>query len=115
MGPDRFHLKAARHVSGNPILPIDCLFLSQHRILGTRPRGSAVIYSLAKECLAQVDQQEIKSGEQPAKVVEMRTELARKIAAHIHAAGEQVTAVPGLTLYRRTAPTLVVPPRTSPA
>jgi len=35
----------------------------------------------------------------------MRTELARKIVAHIQAAGEHATAIPGLTLYRRTAPT----------
>jgi len=62
-----------------------------------------------------VDQQEIKSGEQPAKVVEMRTELAGKIAAQIHAAGEQVTAVPGLTLYRRTAPTACSPATYEPS
>ncbi len=42
---------------------------------------------------------------QPSRVVEMRTELARKIAAHIQAAGDHTTDIPGLTLYRRTAPT----------
>ncbi len=41
----------------------------------------------------------------PSRVVEMRTELARKIAAHIQAAGDHATDIPGLTLYRRTAPT----------
>jgi len=35
----------------------------------------------------------------------MRTALARKIAAHIQAAGDYATDIPGLTLYRRTAPT----------
>ena len=35
----------------------------------------------------------------------MRTELARQIAAHIQAAGDHATDIPGLTLYRRTAPT----------
>ncbi len=35
----------------------------------------------------------------------MRTALARKIAAHIQAAGDHATDIPGLTLYRRTAPT----------
>jgi AraC-like DNA-binding protein len=35
----------------------------------------------------------------------MRAELARKIAAHVPAPGEQTTAIPGLTLYRLTAPT----------
>ena len=38
-------------------------------------------------------------------MVEMRSELARKIAAHVRAPGAQVTAIPGLTLYRLTAPT----------
>jgi AraC-like DNA-binding protein len=35
----------------------------------------------------------------------MRKELARKIAAHAPSPGENPTAVPGLALYRRTAPT----------
>ena len=37
--------------------------------------------------------------------IEMRTELARKIAAHAPVAGEHSTAVPGLLLFRRTKPT----------
>jgi len=40
-----------------------------------------------------------------AAVVEIRQELARKIAAHAPALGENRTAVPGLALYRRTRPT----------
>ncbi len=35
----------------------------------------------------------------------MRTELARKIVAHIDVEGEQATEIPGLSLYRRSAPT----------
>jgi hypothetical protein len=35
----------------------------------------------------------------------MRAELARRIAAHVPVPGEQSTAIPGLTLYRLTAPT----------
>jgi len=35
----------------------------------------------------------------------MRGELARKIAARVRAPGEHATAIPGLTLYRLTAPT----------
>ena len=35
----------------------------------------------------------------------MRAELARKIAARVRASGEHATAIPGLTLYRLTAPT----------
>jgi len=35
----------------------------------------------------------------------MRAELARKIAAHIPSDGKEATAVPGLSLYRKSAPT----------
>jgi AraC-like DNA-binding protein len=35
----------------------------------------------------------------------MRAELARKIAAHIHVDGKEATGVPGLSLYRKSAPT----------
>jgi AraC-like DNA-binding protein len=37
-------------------------------------------------------------------VVEMRRALARRIAAHAPSAGKHSTAIPGLTLFRRTAP-----------
>ena len=40
-----------------------------------------------------------------ATAIEMRKELARKIAALAPALGENPTAVPGLALYRRTTPT----------
>jgi AraC-like DNA-binding protein len=40
-----------------------------------------------------------------AAVIEMRKELARKIAAHAQSPGETPTSIPGLGLYRRTAPT----------
>jgi len=40
-----------------------------------------------------------------AKVEEMRAELARKIAAHTHVEGPITTALPGLCLSRRSAPT----------
>jgi len=42
-------------------------------------------------------------------VIEMRSELARQIGAHVRTAGEQATAVPGLILYRRTTPTACHP------
>jgi AraC-like DNA-binding protein len=38
-------------------------------------------------------------------VIEMRKELARKIAAHALSLGENPTAISGLAFYRRTAPT----------
>jgi AraC-like DNA-binding protein len=40
-----------------------------------------------------------------AAAIEMRKELAIKIAAHAQSLGENPTAIPGLALYRRTAPT----------
>jgi AraC-like DNA-binding protein len=38
-------------------------------------------------------------------VIEMRKELARKVAARTQLLGENPTAIPGLALYRRTSPT----------
>jgi AraC-like DNA-binding protein len=43
--------------------------------------------------------------EQASRLVELRTELARKFAEHLPSAGEKRTAIPGLSLHRRTAPT----------
>jgi AraC-like DNA-binding protein len=45
------------------------------------------------------------SAESPARAVAMRAELARKIAAHIQLDGKEATQVPGLSLYRKSAPT----------
>jgi len=44
-------------------------------------------------------------AKQTQSVVEMRKELARKIAALAPSAGEHPTAIPGLVLFRRTTPT----------
>jgi AraC-like DNA-binding protein len=45
------------------------------------------------------------NGKIPPQAVEMRVILLRKIASHIHIEGNEATAIPGLTLYRRTEPT----------
>jgi AraC-like DNA-binding protein len=45
------------------------------------------------------------SGESRSSAVAMRAELVRKIAAHIRQDGGEATAVPGLCLYRASAPT----------
>jgi AraC-like DNA-binding protein len=45
----------------------------------------------------------------------MRRELARKIAAHVPKAGAEATAIPGLTLYRRTAPSPCYPATYEPS
>ncbi|HJT72271.1 MAG TPA: AraC family transcriptional regulator [Terriglobales bacterium] len=47
----------------------------------------------------------ITSGDQDSRIAQMRAELARRIAAHVSVSGEQATAIPGLSLYRLTAPT----------
>lgn len=65
--------------------------------------------------VGQVIKQRSKSGDQHSAVVEMRAELARKIAAHVQASGEQATAIPGLTFYRRTAPTPCYPATYEPS
>ena len=44
------------------------------------------------------------SSEQ-AELAHWRAELARRIDAHNHIEGDRATAIPGLTLYRRTEPT----------
>lgn len=50
-------------------------------------------------------QQARSSKELDPAVAEMRKELARKIAAHAQSSGTNRTAIPGLTLFRRTTPT----------
>lgn len=48
-------------------------------------------------------------------VAELRSELARKIAAHARTAGERATPIPGLTLYRRTTTTPCYPATYQPS
>jgi len=43
-------------------------------------------------------------GEEPDQMQELKEELARRIAAHVGAEQKRATEVPGLTVYRRTAP-----------
>lgn len=45
------------------------------------------------------------NGDQPSRLVAIRTELSHKITAHIRTEGTQATNIPGLVLYRRSAPT----------
>ena len=54
---------------------------------------------------SKVARQTEKQREQSAAAVEMRKELAIKIAARAQSLGANPTAVPGLALYRRTTPT----------
>jgi AraC-like DNA-binding protein len=59
--------------------------------------------------------QRVMSREPSSQVAAMRRELARKIAAHTPQAGAQATAVPGLTLYRRTTPSPCYPATYEPS
>jgi AraC-like DNA-binding protein len=53
--------------------------------------------------------------EASSQVVAMRRELAQKIAVHTPQAGAQATAIPGLTLYRRTSPSPCYPATYEPS
>jgi AraC-like DNA-binding protein len=59
--------------------------------------------------------QKITNREQAARVAELREELRRKIAAHTPNAGAHATAILGLTLYRRTAPSPCYPATYEPS
>ncbi len=59
--------------------------------------------------MVHVETQKIRNKEQSPRVAEFREELRRKIAAHTLNAGAHATAILGLTLYRRTAPSPCYP------
>jgi len=65
--------------------------------------------------VAQAQNQRITNTEQSSPVSQMRKELARKIAARTPQAGAQATAIPGLTLHRRTAPSPCYPATYEPS
>ncbi len=65
--------------------------------------------------MEQARNQRIMNREPSSRVVAMRRELARKIAAHTPQAGAQATVIPGLTLYRRTAPSPCYPATYEPS
>jgi len=62
-----------------------------------------------------VGTQKIRNKEQSPRVAELRQELRRKIAAHAPNAGAHATALLGLTLYRRTAPSPCYPAMYEPS
>ena len=59
--------------------------------------------------------QKITNKEQSPRVAELREELRLKIAAHTLTAGARATAILGLTLYRRTAPSPCYPAMYEPS
>jgi hypothetical protein len=87
-------------MSGIPILPISCLFLSSSAFLCTR---IWIERYLDLEGVKRLKGFKEKYTVDPG-LIEKRAELARKIAAHIDVEGPLATAVPGLRLSRRSAP-----------
>jgi len=65
--------------------------------------------------VGQAKNRRIASGDENLQAVEMRRELARKIAVHTPQEGAQATAILGLTLYRRTAPSPCYPATYEPS
>jgi AraC-like DNA-binding protein len=65
--------------------------------------------------VAQAQKQGVAIAKQSSQLTEMRRELARKIAVHTPQAGAQATTIPGLTLYRRTAPSPCYPATYEPS
>lgn len=62
-----------------------------------------------------VKRRRITGEDEDLQAVEMRREVARKIAAHAPKAGAQTTLIPSLTLYRRTAPSPCYPATYEPS
>ena len=58
--------------------------------------------------MARTAKPENTSSKQPPQAVVLRAELARKIAVHAIAEGNTCTEIPGLRVYRRSAPTACV-------
>lgn len=65
--------------------------------------------------MVHVETQKIRNKEQSPRVAGLRQELRRKIAAHASNAGAHATAILGLTLYRRTAPSPCYPAMYEPS
>ena len=60
---------------------------------------------LKEPCGVNTAEHKIAGGESRAELMEMRAELGRKIAAHVHGETPEATAVPGLIVSRKTQPT----------
>ena len=61
------------------------------------------------------NKRQMRPTDESSEVVELRAELARRIAARARTAGENATAIPGLTLYRRTDKTPCYPATYEPS
>jgi AraC-like DNA-binding protein len=68
-----------------------------------------------KQSAISISKRQLAAKNEPSGVAELRSELARKIAAHTPTPGEQATSVPGLALYRRTSTTPCYPATYEPS
>jgi AraC-like DNA-binding protein len=68
-----------------------------------------------KQSMVRLTKRRLEPSHEPSGVVELRDELARKIAAHAPTPGEHATAISGLTLYRRTDTTACYPATYEPS
>jgi AraC-like DNA-binding protein len=68
-----------------------------------------------KQSVVRSVKHQVATDEEALGVAALRAELARKIAAHARTAGEHATAIPGLTLYRRTDTTPCYPATYEPS
>jgi AraC-like DNA-binding protein len=89
--------------SGIPFLPIDCLILSNIDFFCAEKDSSQVRLS-ERSRNVQIAGKTSEDKDPQTELAAMRAELARKIAAHIAVEGPLATAVPGLSLSRRNAP-----------
>jgi len=65
--------------------------------------------------MAQTLKRQVATQNKTAAVDELREELARKFSEHLPAAGEKKTAIPALSLHRRTAPMACIPTTYEPS
>jgi len=84
-------------------VPFFCLFLSIGRIFARTSLNQR--YAGFKGATDVDVAEDLHANSEPTRVIAIRAELARKVAAHIEVEGTQETEIPGLSLYRRSAPT----------
>jgi AraC-like DNA-binding protein len=65
--------------------------------------------------MGQILKRQVTQRGEAAAIVELRKELAHKFSEHLPSAGEKKTAIPALSLHRRTAPVACIPTTYEPS
>jgi AraC-like DNA-binding protein len=65
--------------------------------------------------MGQILKRQVAQQGEAAAIVELRKELAHKFSEHLPAAGEKKTAIPALSLHRRTTPVACIPTTYEPS